>query len=165
MNNSIGARVGGTSSIKVIKLECTIAKRRNIYEKYSKAGATGWITPQRLCGGGSFLLSTLPDARTQMSPRNVHAFQYIKIRASRHIHARICRRKYIQSGWLEPTVFFILVFFILKFLSFSLSSARSTMHLVDFFVDFLRVLYVRVKLYLFFMTPSRRDHLFPLRGK
>lgn len=100
-------------------------------------------------GGGSFLLSTLPDARTQMSARNVHAFQYIKIRASRYMHARI------QSGSLEPTVFFILVFFILKFLSLSLSSARSTMHLVDFFVDFLRVLYVRVKLYLFFLSRLR----------
>lgn len=51
MNNSIGTRVGGTSSIKVIKLECTIAKRRNIYEKYSKAEATGWITPQWLWRG------------------------------------------------------------------------------------------------------------------
>lgn len=52
----------GTSSIKVIKLECTIAKRRNIYEKCSKAETTGWITPQWLWGKrrGSFLLSTLP---------------------------------------------------------------------------------------------------------
>lgn len=86
-------------------------------------------SPEAVEGGKEqFLAFDAPDSRTQMLARNVHAFQYIKIRASPYIHVYI---RGIQSGSLEPTVFFILVFFILKFLSLLYACIRDA-RLLDY---------------------------------